>query len=77
MEWLDEHHPEYVERLSRAGAGGRVEIIGGAFYEPILTMIPSRDRLGQIQTYTQWLERRLGATRPRACGFRSGSGSSR
>ena len=23
-------------------------------------MIPSRDRLGQIQTYSQWLERRLG-----------------
>ena len=30
------------------------------FYEPILTMIPSRDRLGQIKTYSEWLERRLG-----------------
>ena len=39
---------------------GRVEIIGGAFYEPILTMIPSRDRLGQIETYSHWLENRLG-----------------
>ncbi len=41
-------------------AAGRVEIIGGAFYEPILTMIPSRDRLGQIRMYSQWLEGRLG-----------------
>ncbi len=61
MEWLEARHPEYVQRLSALVAAGRVEIIGGAFYEPILTMIPSRDRLGQIQTYTQWLENHLGA----------------
>ena len=40
----------------------RVEIIGGAFYEPILTMIPARDRVGQIRSYTDWLQSRLGAT---------------
>lgn len=60
MEWLDERHPEYVDRLARLVRRGRVEIIGGAFYEAILTMIPSRDRVGQIRTYTQWLEDRLG-----------------
>jgi alpha-amylase len=60
MEWLDEHHPEYLERLAALVAAGRVEILGGAFYEPILTMIPSRDRQGQIQMYSEWLERRLG-----------------
>lgn len=62
MEWLDQHHPEYVERLANLVAAGRVEIIGGAYYEPILTMIPPRDRVGQISDYTAWLERRLGAS---------------
>jgi alpha-amylase len=61
MEWLDNRHPDYVDRLAALVAAGRVEIIGGPFYEPILTMIPSRDRIGQIQSYTQWLESRLGA----------------
>ena len=61
MEWLDERHPEYVDRLARLVASGRIEIIGGAFYEPILTMIPSRDRVGQIMAYTDWLQTRLGA----------------
>jgi hypothetical protein len=61
MEWIDQRHPEYVERLSRLVAAGRIEIIGGPFYEPILTMIPSRDRIGQITDYTRWLESRLGA----------------
>jgi len=61
MEWLDARHREYVDRLALLVRQGRIEIIGGAFYEPILAMLPSRDRLGQIRSYTQWLERRLGA----------------
>ena len=61
MEWLDEHHPDYVDRLAGYVAAGRMEILGGAYYEPILTMIPSRDRVGQITRYTGWLQNRLGA----------------
>lgn len=61
MEWLDERHPEYVDRLAALVAAQRLEIIGGPFYEPILTMIPSRDRIGQIVAYRSWLEGRLGA----------------
>lgn len=62
MEWLDAHQPEYVDRLAELVAAGRIEIIGGAFFEPILAMIPRRDRVGQIHRYTRWLENRLGAT---------------
>jgi alpha-amylase len=61
MEWLDANHPDYVDRLGGLVASGRIEIVGGAYFEPILTMIPSRDRIGQITAYTQWLEQRLGA----------------
>src|SRR6516165_6447330 len=56
MEWLVEHRPEYVERLRPLVARGQVEVMGGGFYEPILTMIPGRDRVGQIRTYTAYLE---------------------
>jgi alpha-amylase/alpha-mannosidase (GH57 family) len=31
LEWLDEHHPEYVDRLARLVAAGRIEIVGGAY----------------------------------------------
>src|SRR5215510_8272651 len=61
MEWLDEHHGDYVDRLAKLVSSGRIEIIGGPFYEPILTMIPSRDRIGQITSYSEWLQSRLGA----------------
>lgn len=61
MEWLDQHHGDYLDRVARLVAAGRIEILGGPFYEPILTMIPSRDRIGQIREYTEWLTERLGA----------------
>jgi alpha-amylase len=62
MEWLDAHHPEYVDRLAEFVRQGRIEIVGGPFYEPILAMLPSRDRIGQIRKYSEWLQNRLGAT---------------
>ena len=62
MEWLDTAHPEYVDRLADLASKGRIEIIGGAFFEPILAMIPSRDRAGQIRKYSRWLQNRLGTT---------------
>lgn len=62
IEWLDAKHPEYLDRVRALVAEGRIEVVGGPFYEPILTMIPSRDRVGQITRYTRYLEDRLGAT---------------
>jgi len=60
MEWLAARHPEYLDRLAELAVAGRLEIIGGAFYEPILTMIPRRDRIGQITRYAGWLANRFG-----------------
>lgn len=61
IEWLERAHPEYLDRLAALVSHGRLEIVGGAFFEPILTMIPPRDRVGQIASYTEWLNNRLGA----------------
>jgi hypothetical protein len=62
MEWLDANHPDYLDRLADMVRRGQVEILGGAYFEPILAMISPRDRIGQVRTYTRWLEERLGAT---------------
>lgn len=60
LEWLVEHQPEYVDRLRERSHADRIEILGGGFYEPILTMIPSRDRRGQIRGYGEYLHELFG-----------------
>jgi len=56
LEWLVDRHPEYIARLKALVEAGRVEILGGGFFEPILTMIPYRDRVGQIREFSNYLQ---------------------
>ncbi|MCZ7644278.1 MAG: DUF1926 domain-containing protein [Planctomycetota bacterium] len=66
LEWLEEKHPEYFARLrGHAGKDAHAwEMVGGGFYEPIMTMLPRRDRHGQIARMQDYIERHFGA-RPR------------
>jgi hypothetical protein len=43
---------------------GQVELLGGGFYEPVLSVIPEEDRLGQLGMMSRFLEREFG-TKPR------------
>src|SRR4051794_6320647 len=61
LEWLVERHPEYIRRVRALVEAGRVEILGGGFFEPILTMIPHRDRVGQVREFKAYLEEVFGA----------------
>ncbi|WP_373650836.1 alpha-amylase/4-alpha-glucanotransferase domain-containing protein [Schlesneria sp. DSM 10557] len=61
LDWLAKNHPEYVARVREYVQRGQIEILGGPYYEPILSAIPRRDRIGQIQFYKQHLEELLGA----------------
>ncbi|MBV8486828.1 MAG: DUF1925 domain-containing protein, partial [Planctomycetaceae bacterium] len=56
LEWLVLRHPDYIARVRAMVEAGRVEILGGGFFEPIMTMIPRHDRVGQIRDYTAYLQ---------------------
>lgn len=56
LEWLEVNHPEYIARVREFVQRGQIEILGGPYYEPILSAIPRRDRIGQIQLYKRHLE---------------------
>lgn len=62
LEWLVAKHPEYIDRVRGFVERGQIEILGGPFYEPILACIPRRDRIGQIEQYTEYLQRLFGTT---------------
>jgi 4-alpha-glucanotransferase len=60
FDWLTERHPEYLSEVAELQSQGRVELLGGGYYEPILSMIPRRDRVGQIRSYAERLRRHFG-----------------
>ena len=59
----------------RLAADGRVELLTGGFYEPILAMLPDWDKVGQIQALSAVPRRELRGDARAACGWPSGSGS--
>jgi hypothetical protein len=48
--------------LGRLAADGRVELLGGGFYEPILALLPDWDKVGQIQALAQFLKAHWGVS---------------
>lgn len=64
LDWMEENRPQYLKRLRRFVEDGRVEILGGGYYEPILTIIPRRDAAEQIRVMSDYVQKRFGA-RPR------------
>jgi hypothetical protein len=64
LEWLRIEHPELIEQLRDLVGRGQVEIMGGAYYEPVLVSLPERDRHGQLVRMADELEHLFGA-RPR------------
>ncbi len=56
LEWLDMHHPAYLDLVSDLVEKNQIELLGGGFYEPILPLIPTRDRIGQLQLMSRWLK---------------------
>ncbi len=60
LDWIVENHPEYIELLGEMVARGQVEVMGGGFFEPILAVLPERDRLSQIEMMAGRIEELFG-----------------
>ncbi|MDP4237369.1 MAG: DUF1925 domain-containing protein, partial [Bacteroidota bacterium] len=48
LEWLIKNHPEQLKVLRSLSESGRLEIISGGYYEPILSVFSEHDRIAQI-----------------------------
>lgn len=49
LDWLLTNRIDFINRLGRLIKKGQVELIGGAYYEPILSNLRESDILGQIE----------------------------
>ncbi len=59
LQWLVENKPEYISMLQDIITSGKLEMIGGGFYEPILAVISDRDKHSQITKLTDFIEEHL------------------
>lgn len=64
LEWLTKEHPEFHSVLTELSENKIVEILGGPYWEPLLPLIPSSDRVSQIEKLTTDIRQKFGK-RPR------------
>lgn len=64
LEYFRDRRPEAWDLLGEMAGSGQMEILGGGFFEPILSVIPEADRRGQIEMMSRYLEHHFGR-RPR------------
>lgn len=50
LEWLERRRPELIARIRTLVERRQVEIVGGGWSEPMLSVLPDRDALGQLRT---------------------------
>ena len=60
LSWLEKRHPEFITVLREMVDRKQVEILGGSYFEPTLPLIPSSDRVGQIEMMTTYLRKTFG-----------------
>lgn len=60
LDWLFENRPQLIGQLRRLIERGQVEMFGGAYYEPILAIIPDEDKRGQIEKLNDRVEELTG-----------------
>ncbi|MFQ5498277.1 MAG: alpha-amylase/4-alpha-glucanotransferase domain-containing protein [Candidatus Zixiibacteriota bacterium] len=61
-QWQQKSHPEYCDLIRDLHLDGRIELMTGGYYEPILTSIPQRDTLGQIGLLNNYLNEQFEVT---------------
>lgn len=61
-DWLLKHQREFLIRLKKMVNRHQIEIISGAYYEPILPLIPDKDKLSQIELMNAFIKKHFGRT---------------
>lgn len=61
LEWIEEHRKDLADKIAGMVQRGQIELMGGGYYEPVLTMLTEEDRRGQILLFTKHLRERYGA----------------
>ncbi|GHU39702.1 glycosyl hydrolase [Spirochaetia bacterium] len=70
--WIERHHGEFFMLLIDMLKRKQIEILTGGFYEPMMPLLPLKDRTGQIEMLTTYLRKQFGK-RSLGCWIPAGS----
>ncbi len=56
LEWIEKNSPDYFGRIRGMVERNQLEILSGGFYEPILSILPEDDAVGQINMMTEFVK---------------------
>lgn len=60
LEFIRNNHTGLFKTFQKLSDEGQVEFFSGGFYEPVLSAIPKRDRIGQIKKLNQFIYNNFG-----------------
>ena len=60
LEWILNHHPDFIPRVRKLVKSGQLEMMTGGFYEPIMMTIPDEDKFGQIDKLSKFVSKHTG-----------------
>jgi hypothetical protein len=66
LNWLERMYPGFLIFIEDLVSAKQLEILGGGFYEPLFSVIPQQDRIGQVELLTTYLRKRFGK-KPQGC----------
>jgi len=61
-DYLKENHLEYLRMVKDMVERGQLELLTGGYYEPILAVLPDRDKIGQLKKMNEFLKSEFGVT---------------
>ena len=60
LEWFERRHPDYIERLKKLVWRHQIELMGGGCFEPVMALIPEKDRAEQLKMNEEIIARIFG-----------------
>ncbi len=60
LSWIQEKHPEAFEIIKTLADTGRAELLSGGLYEPILPVLPEKDKVLQVSEMSRLIRKSFG-----------------
>jgi alpha-amylase len=60
LDWMEENRKDYLDTVGELVSRGQIEVMGGAYFEPIISIIPERDARAHIEMMNYYIKQRFG-----------------